>query len=407
MEQAQGNLSGVRVLDLTQYLSGPACTLLMAGLGADVIKIEPGPGGDAARLLPIVDGVRSSYYVQQNRGKRSVCVDLNAPEGHGLVRELAAHCDVLIENYGLGVLERRGLGADEMRELYPELIYVSISAYGRTGSKAHMAGYDLIGQAAAGAVALAGEPDGAPLAAGAPIADVSAGMMAFGAINSALFARTNTGQGQFLDISLVEPVFNMHPFQIQGPSVTEGKARLRRTGRHFGSVPPAGTYQGPEGWLVLQVLDPQWSRMCEAAKSINLADDPRFTTAKDRADNRFVLVEVLEEWMQTFPSDRELLDHLEAHRIPAAPVIDPADAHKHEWFWERGALATVDDPVHGRVTVPGLPIRGSAVPKREQESPAPLLGQHNAEVLTDLLGYDEGRIGDLTERGVLQSSTEG
>ncbi|MEM7325990.1 MAG: CoA transferase [Actinomycetota bacterium] len=402
-----GNLSGVRVLDLTQYLSGPACTLLMAGLGADVIKIEPAPGGDAARLLPIVDGVRSSYYVQQNRGKRSVCVDLTQEAGSALIAELAGQCDVLVENFSLGVLDKRGLGPDILRARYPGLIYASISAFGRTGSKAHLAGYDLIGQGMAGSVALAGEPDGAPLGAGAPIADVSAGMMAFGAINSALYHRLRTGEGQFLDISLVEPVFNMHPFQIQGPSVTDGRARLKRTGRHFGAVPPAGTYRGPDGWLVLQVLDPQWDRLCDAATDINLGADPRFTTARDRADNRFDLVDVLEGWMQRFPSDQALLDHLEAHRIPAAPVIDPADAHEHPWFWERGAIAEVDDPVHGTVRVPGFPIHTSAQPRRAVEPPAPLLGQHNGQVLGELLGYDSTKIAELESSGVVQSSRDG
>ena len=402
-----GNLSGVRVLDLTQYLSGPACTLLMAGLGADVIKVEPAPGGDAARLLPIVEGVRSSYYVQQNRGKRSVCVDLNQQAGVELIADLAGQCDVLIENFSLGVLDKRGLGAETLRDRFPNLIYASISAFGRTGSKAHLAGYDLIGQGMAGTVALAGEPDGAPLAAGAPIADVAAGMMAFGAINSALYHRLLTGEGQFLDISLVEPIFNMHPFQIQGPSLTDGKARLKRTGRHFGAVPPAGSYQGPDGWLVLQVLDPQWGRLCEAASAINLADDQRFTTARDRANNRFLLVEVLEEWMQTFSSNEELLDHLESHRIPAAPVVDPADSHEHPWFWERGAITEVEDPIHGTLRVPGFPIHTSAQPRRTVEPQAPLLGQHNAEVVTELLGYNQDAVARLEADGVLQSSTEG
>ncbi len=402
-----GNLAGVRVLDLTQYLSGPACTLLLAGLGADVIKVEPAPGGDAARGLPVVEGARSSYYVQQNRGKRSICIDLGRPEGHRLVEQLAGQCDVLVENFGAGVLERRGLGPDRLRGLHPELIYASISAYGRTGSKAHLAGYDLIGQAVAGSVALAGEPDGAPLAAGAPIADVAAGMMAFGAIAGALYHRLATGQGQFLDISLVEPVFNMHPFQIQGPSVTGGKARLRRTGRHFGAVPPAGTYRGPDGWLVLQVLEPQWQRLCQAASAIGLADDERFTTAADRAANRNELVDALERWMQTFPSDDALLGHLETHRVPAAPVIDPADAHHHDWFWERGVLAELDDPVHGPMRVPGFPIHGSAIPRRSVEPPAPFLGQHNTQVLSELLGCDRAAIDDLRAAGVLQASTEG
>lgn len=401
------NLGGVRVLDLTQYLSGPACTLLLAGLGAEVIKIEPAPGGDAARRLPLVDGVRSSYYVQQNRGKRSVCVDLSRPEAADLIAELAGECHVLVENFSTGVLDRRGLGVDQLRARHPHLIYASISAYGRTGSRAHLAGYDLIGQAVGGAVALAGEPDGAPLAAGAPIADVGAGMMAFGAVCAALFHQARTGEGQFLDISLVEPVFNMHPFQIQGPSLTGGKARLRRTGRHFGAVPPAGTYRGPEGWLVLQVLEAQWARLCEAAADIALGDDPRFTDARGRADHRHELVDVLEAWMQTFPSDRALLDHFEAHRIPAAPVVDPADAHRDPWFLERGALATIDDPVHGEMRVPGLPIRGSNVPRREVEPPAPLLGQHNEEVLGDVLGWDPARIAELTASGVLQSSDRG
>ncbi len=401
------NLDGIRVLDLTQYLSGPACTLLMAGLGADVIKVEPGPGGDAARRLPIVDGVRSSYYVQQNRGKRSVCVDLGRPEAHELIAELAGHCHVLIENFSAGVLERRGLDAETLRRRYPHLVYASISAYGRTGSKAHLAGYDLIGQAVGGPVALSGEPDGAPLAAGAPIADLSAGMMAFGAIGAALLHQERTGEGQFLDISLVEPIFNMHPFQIQGPSVTGGKARLRRTGRHFGAVPPAGTYKGPEGWLVLQVLEAQWPRLCEAAAAIDLADDPRFTDAKGRADHRHELVDVLEAWMQTFGSDRELLQHFEDHRVPAAPVVDPADAGDDPWFRERGALVTVEDPVHGSVDVPGLPIQGSNVPRREVEPPAPLLGQHNAEVLGEVLGWEAERVAALTDDEVLLASEQG
>ncbi|MEM9562861.1 MAG: CoA transferase [Actinomycetota bacterium] len=401
------NLGGIRVLDLTQYLSGPACTLLLAGLGADVIKIEPAPGGDAARQLPIVDGVRSSYYVQQNRGKRSVCVDFTRPEGHRLIADLAAECHVIVENFSAGVLERRGLDAATLLARHPHLVYASISAYGRTGSRAGLAGYDLIGQAVGGAVALAGEPDGAPLAAGAPIADVSAGMMAFGAIAAALFHQQRTGEGQFLDLSLVEPVFNLHPFQIQGPSVTDGKARLRRTGRHFGAVPPAGTYRGPEGWLVLQVLEPQWPRLCEAAAAIDLAGDERFADPAGRAEHRHELVDVLETWMQGFPSDRALLDHFEAHRVPAAPVVDPADAHEDPWFWERGALTTVDDPIHGEVRVPGFPIRGSNVPRREVEPPAPFLGEHNGEVLTELLGLDADEVGRLADAGVIRSSTEG
>lgn len=401
------NLDGVRVLDLTQYLSGPACTLLMAGLGADVIKVEPAPGGDASRQLPIVHGPRSSFYVQQNRGKRSVCVDLRHPDGPALIQRLAAECDVFVENFGAGVLERRGLGPDALRTADPRLIYASISAYGRNGSKAHLPGYDLIGQAVAGTAALAGETDGAPLAAGAPIADVASGMMTFGAIVSALYGRVASGEGQFIDISLVEPVFNMHPYQIQGPSVAGSERRLRRTGRHFGAIPPAGTYLGPDGWLVLQVLEPQWDRLCAAAAEIGLADDPRFAAVDGRSAHREELVNTLEAWFQTFESNETLLAHLEAHRVPAAPVVDPADAHEHEWFWERGALAQLDDPVHGRMRVPGFPIHTSAQPRRTVEPQAPFLGQHNESVLAEVLGSASTEVEALTAAGVLHASDEG
>ena len=401
------NLDGVRVLDLTQYLSGPACTLLMAGLGAEVIKVEPAPGGDASRQLPIADGPRSSFYVQQNRGKRSVCVDLRHPDGPDLIRRLAAECDVFVENFGAGVLERRGLGPDALRTADPRLIYASISAYGRDTSKAHLPGYDLIGQAVAGTAALAGEPDGAPLAAGAPIADVASGMMTFGAIVSALYGRVTSGEGQFIDISLVEPVFNMHPYQIQGPSVAGSERRLRRTGRHFGAIPPAGTYLGPDGWLALQVLEPQWDRLCAAASEIGLADDPRFATSDSRGTYREELVDTLEAWFQTFESNDVLLAHLEAHRVPVAPVVDPADAHEHPWFWERGALAELDDPVHGRMRVPGFPIHTSAQPRRTVEPQAPFLGQHNEAVLSEVLGCKSAEIGAMVANGVLHDSDEG
>ncbi|MCP3856618.1 MAG: CoA transferase [Actinomycetia bacterium] len=393
-------LDGVRVLDLTQYLSGPTATLLLAGMGAEVIKIEPGPGGDAARQLPIVEGDTSSYFVQQGRGKQSVCLDLGTDEGCRIVAELAGECDVLVENFGHGVLEKRGLDHTALRATHPELIYASISAFGRTGSMAHLPGYDLIGQAFGGAVALTGEPDGSPIASAAPIADVGAGYMAFAAIGHALFDRTRTGQGCWLDVSMVESVFMMHPFQIQGPSVTEGAKRLRRSGRHFGSVPPAGTYKGPEGWLVLQVLAPQWKRLCEAAASIDLAADDRFTTQRGRADNRDDLVEMIENWMQTFPSDQALMDHLEAHRVPAGRVLDPADAHQVDWFWERGAIAEVQDPTFGTVRVPGFPIHvdGEVL---DPSRPVPGLGEHGDAVLGDVLGYDSARIGQLRSDGIL------
>lgn len=398
-------LEGIRVLDLTQYLSGPTCTLLLAGLGADVIKVEPGPRGDASRLLPVVSGDTSSYFVQQNRGKRSVCIDLDRPDGQELVAELAGRCDVLVENFGHGVLERRGLDHATLRARFPRLVYCSISAFGRTGPLRERPGFDLIAQAYAGAIAITGEPGHIPIASGVPMGDCGAGTLAFGAIGHALFHRDRTGEGQFIDISMVEAIFHMHPFAVQGPSVSDGKLRLRPSGRHFGAVPPAGTYQGPQGHLVLQVLDAQWPRLCEAVAATghhDLAGDTRFATAKDRADHRHALVDLLEGWMQTFTTDADLLAHLDRFRLPAAPVVDPADAHLEPFYRERRAVVEVDDPTMGTVRVPGFPIHSSAVDERPVEPAAPRLGEHNRAVLRDLLGYDDAQVDALHAVGTLR-----
>ncbi len=401
-------LDGVRVLDLTQYLSGPTCTLLLAGLGADVIKVEPGPNGDMCRLLPVTFGPTSSYFVQQNRGKRSICVDLDRPEAHQLIRDLAAQCDVLVENFGDGVLERRGLDYASIAPLAPQLIYCSISAFGRSGPLKHKPGFDLIAQAYSGAIAITGEADRTPIASGVPIGDCGAGTLAFGAITSALFSRTRTGLGQHLDISMVEAIFHQHPFAVQGPSVTNDKLRLKPSGRHFGSVPPAGTYKGPEGYLVLQVLDAQWARLCEAVSTTgdwDLGADDRFRTPKDRAAHRYELVELLEGWMQTFSSDAELLELFEKYRLPAAPVVDPADAYQLPFFQERGAVVEIADDIVGTVRAPGLPIHSSALTRRTVEPRAPKLGEHNAVVLGELLGYDADRVAELVAAGVLASGS--
>ena len=396
-------LTGVRVLDLTQYLSGPSCTRLLAAFGADVIKVELGPGGDPSRSLPVIRDGRSAYYVQQNRGKRSVGIDFSDPEAVALVAELAGHCDVLVENFGPGVLERRGLDHATLRSRHPRLIYASISGFGRTGSLSHLPGYDLIGQAFSGMMHITGEPDGAPQATGSPIADVAAGMAAFASIGHALFARERTGEGQWIDVSLIEPLVFMHSIAVMGPSASQGTYRQERTGRHFGAVTPSGTFRGPQGWLVLQILDPQWPRLCEAMGRPELASDPDYATVAARAARSDAINTMVENWMRSFPSDEALLAHLGAHRLPAAPVLDPAGAAEHPWFRERGAVCDVDDELLGRIAVTGLPMHLDGVPAPAVDRPAPTLGQHNGEVLRDVLGWPEERIAALTERGVLQS----
>ena len=310
---------------------------------------------------------------------------------------------MFVENFGPGVLTRRGLDDATLCARHPRLIYASISGFGRTGSLSHLPGYDLIGQAFSGMMYVTGEPDGAPQATGSPIADFAAGMATFASIGHALFARERTGRGQYIDVSLIEPLVYMHSIAVMAPSASEGTFRQERSGRHFGSVTPSGTFRGPDGWLVLQVLDPQWPRLCAAMGRPELAEHPDYASTAARAARADAINEMVENWMRSFPSDTALLAHLEAHRLPAAPVLDPATAADHPWFRERGAVVDVDDEILGRIAVTGLPMHLSDVPAQPVDRPAPFLGQHNAEILAEVLGYDAERVAALDAAGIVVS----
>ena len=399
-------LDGVRIVDFTQYLSGPSATRMLAELGADVIKVEYGPRGDPSRTLPFVAGNSSSYYTQQNRGKRSVCINLGTAQGCALARDLAIKSDVVVENFGPGVLERRGLTWESLQKENPGLVMASISAFGKTGPLSHLQGFDLMGQVLAGMMHLTGDSDGPPQFTGSPIADCAAGFVLFGAIGHALFHRERTGSGQYVEVNLVDPLFAMHSIAVQGHSATGGGWRQERSGKQFSIVVPSGTYKGPDGWIVLQVLEPQWSRLCQAMGRSALADDPRFSTGEARVVNAKELLQLVEDWMQTFDSDETLLAHLELNRIPAAPVLSPEEAMHHPHFTEQGMTRTVSDPSFGDITVTGLPVRFSSLTPNSHEPSPPSLGEHNAEVLREVLGLSGSEIAALTEDGALMEEAK-
>ena len=399
-------LDGVRIVDFTQYLSGPSATRMLAELGADVIKVEYGPRGDPSRTLPFVAGNSSSYYTQQNRGKRSICINLGTAQGCALARDLAIKSDVVVENFGPGVLERRGLTWESLQKENPGLVMASISAFGKTGPLSHLQGFYLMGQALSGMMHLTGDSDGPPQFTGSPIADCAAGFVLFGAIGHALFHRERTGSGQYVEVNLVDPLFAMHSIAVQGHSASGGGWRQERSGKQFSIVVPSGTYKGPDGWIVLQVLEPQWSRLCQAMGRSALADDPRFSTGEARVANAKELLQLVEDWMQTFDSDETLLAHLELNRIPAAPVLSPEDAMRHPHFTEQGMTRTVSDPSFGEITVTGLPVRFSSLTPNSHEPSPPNLGEHNAEVLREVLGLSDSEIAGLTEDGALMEEAK-
>ncbi|MGE0483997.1 MAG: CaiB/BaiF CoA transferase family protein [Gammaproteobacteria bacterium] len=396
-------LDGIRVLDFTQYLAGPTVGRLMAEMGAEIIKVELAPGGDPSRMLPIAEHGRSGYFIQQNRGKLSLAVDLGTQAGDAIVRELLTKVDVVLENFGPGVMEKKRLAWPDIQVINPRIIMASLSAYGRESPLAHKTGYDWAAQAFAGVMHMTGDPDGPPTPVGVAIADVGAGVHAFSAIGYALFHRAQTGAGQWLDISMVDCLFHMQDVALQGHTLTKGAYHPNRQGSHHELIAPFGVFRGPRGYLVVLSLQLQWKNVCAALGRPDLVDDPRYATPEARATRRAELVELIEAWMQDFPDDEAVIAALEAHRVPCAPVMDPVDAIRHPYFRERGMVREIEDPVMGPLAVPGFPLRFSAQPER-LDLVAPTLGQHNADVLGRVLGYDAARIAALHADGVLVSA---
>ncbi len=398
-------LSGVRVLDFTQYLAGPTVTRFMAEMGAEIVKVEQAPMGDPARLLPAVRNGRSAYFVQQNRGKQSLCVDFSKPESIALLRELAKKADVVVENYGPGVMEKRGLDYASLSKLNPRIVMASISAFGRTGPLSHKVGYDFIAQAFSGLMHMTGDPKGPPMFVGMGIGDQSSGVHAFSAIGFALFHRERTGIGQHIDIAMVDSLYHMHEATIQVWATTKGEYVPKRMGSQHELVSPCGAFLGPEGYIVILVLDRQWPSMARAMAHPELIEDPRFATMRDRAKNRYELAAIVEAWMQAQPSTEAVLKILEEHRVAAAPVMSVVDTVSHPHFKARNMIRTVPDPILGEVMIPGFPLKFSAFPK-PLEIRAPLLGEHGDDILREQLGMSDAQIAELRNQGVLHSENK-
>jgi crotonobetainyl-CoA:carnitine CoA-transferase CaiB-like acyl-CoA transferase len=394
-------LKGIRVLDFTQYLAGPTVTRLMVEMGAEIIKVERAPAGDPSRLLPAVKDGRSAYFVQQNLGKQSLCIDLNHDASDEVIKDLVAKVDVVVENYGPGVMEKRGWDFESLRRINPRLVMASISAFGRDSPLSHKTGFDWIAQAFAGFMHMTGPKDGPPHPVGVGMADVSAGVHAFASIGYALFNRERCGEGQWMDISMIDCIFAMHELNLQVPQVNP-EFVPKRMGSHHALLCPCGVYKSPDGYMALLVVQGQWKNMCEAMERPDLLTDPRFAEPLPRAQHQAELIPQIEAWMASFPNDAALLERLENHRVPSGPVLSPTDALTHPYFTGRGAIRPVEDPFLGTLMLPGFPLRFSGQSDYSAKV-APLLGQHNAQVLAEVAGYDAARIAELTGSGLLAS----
>jgi crotonobetainyl-CoA:carnitine CoA-transferase CaiB-like acyl-CoA transferase len=395
-----GLLAGVKVLEFGQFFAGPTASRMMADMGAEVVKVEFGPHGDHLRGYPPAQAGLSAIFMLENRGKESVCVDVATPEGRQIARDLAAKADVLIENYSPGVLNRRGLGYEDLRKLNPRLIMCSISGFGQTGPLSHRNGNDTMAVAMSGLMHLTGDPNGSPSYIGASIADANAGIHAFSAICAALFNRAITGVGRYLDISLVASLFNLHDNALARYIISNGADNPMRTGSHLGGPTPCGIFKARDGYMIITVLAHHWENFVNTIGRPELFSDPRFNPLAERAKHMPELNAIIEQWLQSFPTRDEPLKILADHRILSAPVLDIGEAMNHPQMKSRGVMQQVDHPGVGSIPLPRAPfvVSGASVEIRARTA---FLGEHNEAVLSRYLGYSKEKVAQLTEAGVL------
>ncbi len=394
-------LDGYKVLDFTHFVAGPTTTRLMAGMGAEIIKVEMAPHGDHVRAFDYVRDQRSAFFIQQNRGKESLCVDLRKREGVELVKQLVPKVDVVVENFAPGVISNIGLGYEVLKAVNPGIVMCSISALGQTGPLAHDAGFDFIGQAYAGITALIGEEAGPPYMPMVAIGDVSAGAHAMGAIACSLLHRERTGEGQYIDVSLLDTYFHCQTIGVQLYSASKGTREMKASGLHHSLACPAGVFKGHKWWIIiLAMTDKQWISVCEAIGRPELGKDPHYARARHRAQRRTEIIRVIEEWLAAMPNDEASIEALRTNRVPVAPILSIREAMEHPHLIARGTVRTINDPILGEFKIPGFPLRFSGFPD-EIEFDAPMLGEHNASLLERYLGFSAVRVAELEAAGVL------
>ncbi|WP_068174644.1 CaiB/BaiF CoA transferase family protein [Hydrogenophaga taeniospiralis] len=418
-------LDGIRILDLSRVLAGPWCTQTLADLGADVVKVErpPGPqhpGGDDTRgwgppFLRGHDGAdtaEAAYYLGANRNKRSITCDIAQPEGQALIRELAAKADVFVENYKVGDMARYGLDYERLRAINPRLVYCSITGFGQTGPYQDRAGYDFAIQAMGGLMSVTGErddlPGGGPQKVGVAVADLFTGLYATVAIQAALRHAERTGEGQHIDMALLDTQVAMLAnlganYLVRGRE--DGKVPGRAGNAHANIVPyqvfeVAPDAQGAPQHIILAVgNDGQFAKFCEVAGRPELAADALFARNQDRVRHRDTLVPELASLMKT-RGKADWLGALEAAKVPCGPINNLAEVFADEHVRSRGMVHTWAHPLADTLDLVASPLKLSATPVRN-DLPPPLLGQHTAEVLNDWLGDSPQRLSELQRRGIV------
>lgn len=377
-------LGGVRVVDLTQVMAGPFCTMLLADLGADVIKVEP-PGGDLSRSMGgrrlHMKGKDHAPFLALNRNKRSIVLDLKQPSEHEQLLALVADADVLVESFRPGVVERLGIGFQAVAARNERLVYASISGFGQSGPWADRPGFDLIAQGMSGVMSVTGYPDGTPVKCGIPISDLAAGLYAANAIQAALLARERTGHGQHVETSLFEAALGLSVWEATEYWATGEAPRPLGSGHRLSA--PYQAFRARDGFLTIAALTTrQWERLCKVLERPDLVTDVRFSANAERLAHLEALVFEIERTLASRTVE-EWVTLLLDEGVPCGPILDYAQVFEAPHTLARHMVEVVDHPVDGPVRTLGFPVRMSGTPPRVRRAP-PLLGEHTSAILSAL-----------------------
>lgn len=393
-------LAGIRVVDYTHFLAGPYLSRCLAGLGADVIKVERPKAGDAGRVHAWIAGPgQSGYFLQQNMGKRGLCVNVKDPRGLDLLHRLVAGADVFVENYRPGALDKLGLGFEQLAALNPRLVYCSVSAYGHTGPDSERPGFGLIAEARSGAMDLIGVPGEPPPLFRMPLADMYAGIHGVAGVCAALLGRATSGMGRHVDIALYDCMVSMHDYAVQCYTMSVGKEIPKRSGHDLPQSTVYGVFPARDGDLVIAAqVDDAWLRLAQLIGGDELAADARFHGTENRNANRLEALARVKVWTQA-RTVAECVAALDAAEVPCSKVARIDEVIADPQIRARNMIVEQEHPVMGKVRLANLPFRFSdcdATPRRV----APLMGQHNREVAAEL-GFGAAEIEAMVRDGVL------
>ncbi len=384
-----GPLAGLRVLDFTRVLAGPAASLALADLGAEVLKIEPPGAGDDTRTFPPFREGESHYFLSGNRGKKSMVIDLKTEAGVALAKDLACKSDILIENYRPGIMDRLGLGYDTLAALNPRLIYCAISGFGMTGPMRDQPSFDIVVQALSGALSVNGEPGAMPTKLGIPLGDLVGGINGPIGILAALHERNLTGRGRLIDVSLLDGLLGLLGYLAQLAFFTGEDPKPQ--GSQHPNLVPYGAFPAQDGSIIIACLtNGFWARICDALGAPELTGDARFDTLEKRRDNRAAVNELVSAFTRR-KTVQELVEIFTEHQVPHAPILGVLDALRQPQALARDMVVEADHKVLGKIPMVGRSIK---FPGDEQPPPPapPLLGEHTDEILRDVLGLNPAQI---------------